>query len=147
MAYQVINRASKPMAFLPVILTLVLISSPASAQDCAPRSSLPLSVLSTHNDPANVSARDAVARYRARDQVIIAYVKGVADGYTWAGAAERPRGAGGRLFCEPQVDFNADFAIMVLENFLRRSPRGSLEVCGSLPAVFLRAFQAAFPCP
>jgi hypothetical protein len=134
-----------------LVALLVLAASPgfAIAEVCQVRVFVPLSKLSTAGNPANVSAREAVARYKNRDQMMIGYFKGIADGYTWAAAAERAKGQGGRLFCEPaSLDFDADMTVRVLEKYLDQvqiKPDG-FDPCGSLPLVMLRAYQRAYPC-
>ncbi len=139
------------LRWLSGLLVAVVAVGSANAKTCEARVRLPLSALSKAADPANASPRDAVARYRDRDQIMISYIKGVADGYTWAGAAERAAGpSGGKLFCEPDnVSFTADLAIGALETYLNKVERvpDRFDPCGSLPFVILHAFQSAWPCP
>lgn len=123
-----------------------LIAFPAAAS-CESGVSFPLSALSKRRDPANIAPNEAILSYKRGDNVIIAYFKGVADGLTWAGAAQRAKG-GVDLFCEPQVDFNSDLVVRALESYLKRVPANIMNGshCGPLPSVILASLQDSFPC-
>ncbi len=136
-------RYLKPM----LVVMLVIGNTSANAATCQSGPPLKLSSYSSKRDPANITPREAIASYKKGDVAVIAYFKGVADGLTWSGAAARVNGSK-ELFCEPQVDFNADLAVKVLENYLIRvqSKPDINDPCGPLASVILHAFQSAYPC-
>ena len=120
----------------------------SAAELCPPKQNMRISSFIERRDPVNMSIYDILKLYKKGDPVIIGYIKGIADGFTWGGAALRADRQQ-ELFCEPNnVSFDGDFSIRVIQNYVneRSWKNDVVDICASAPMVILQAFKRAFPC-
>ena len=93
---------------------------------------------------AELSAEEAVLRYRAKDAMLNMYINGIGNGFSWANA-ELINSTGRPLFCQPDgLVLTVDQEVDIVSRYIKRIPaNGKFDLGG----VMLAALRDAFPCP